>query len=148
LIHVMPTRLPPETVQQWCQDEREQIVRYAAALAQEQAARRGIEVWRGMHAKCRDRMIGMQSDDAERLREALRDGELAATQAHEAAGRTERDHVTLHRPVRDHVSSLRHLTLHDGAAIAAALEDPELFGHRVKRGWQASADWTRPTPVR
>jgi hypothetical protein len=47
LIHVMPTRLPPETVQQWCQDEREQIVRYAAALAQEQAARRGIEVWRG-----------------------------------------------------------------------------------------------------
>ena len=81
----MPTRLPPETVQQWCQDEREQIDRYAAALAQGQAARRGIEVWRGMHAKCRDRMIGMQSDDAERLREALRDGELAATQAHEAA---------------------------------------------------------------
>jgi hypothetical protein len=39
----MPTRLPPETVQQWCQDEREQIVRYAAALAQEQAARRGID---------------------------------------------------------------------------------------------------------
>jgi hypothetical protein len=85
MIHVLPATLPLATVLAWRKGEREHILRYGAALASEQAARRAVEVWRGMYAKCRDRMSLMNPHDARRLHEALRAAELAATQAHEAA---------------------------------------------------------------
>jgi hypothetical protein len=85
MIHVLPAPLPLATVLLWRQDERDHILRYAAALAREQAARRAVEVWRGMYEKSRPRMALMNSHDAERLHDALRDGERVATEAHEAA---------------------------------------------------------------
>jgi hypothetical protein len=85
MIHVMPAPLPLETVLAWRRDERADILAYGAALASEQAARRAVEVWRGMYEKCRQRMEGMNPHDRERLHEALRDAERDAIQVHEAA---------------------------------------------------------------
>jgi hypothetical protein len=85
MIHVLPAPLPLATVLAWRKGEREHMLRYGAALAQEQAARRAVEVWRGLYTECRDRMAHMNPHDRERLHDALRAAELAATEAHEAA---------------------------------------------------------------
>lgn len=85
MIHVLPEPLPLATVLEWREHEREHILVYGAALAAEQSAYRAVEVWRGMYAKCRERMEGMNHHDAERLRDALREAEHAAIEAHKAA---------------------------------------------------------------
>jgi plasmid stabilization system protein ParE len=85
MIHVLPAPLPLATVLAWREHERDHILRYGAALAQERAARRAVESWRETYANTRARMKGMNPHDAQRLHDALRDAEQTATEAHEAA---------------------------------------------------------------
>ena len=85
MIHIFPDPLPLATVMAWRAQERADILTYGEALAAEQAAYRAVEVWRGIYAKCRDRIEAMHPANAAAMHAVLKDAEAAAIAAHQAA---------------------------------------------------------------